>query len=157
RIWQEISVIVVVHTVAIGLGIYTHLIPSRVITQGVKSLASLPELSTFRENLLHIGLDLPIVVGIAIVVYVVFFQRLGASVIRIPGFTLYYSQTALWRAGKCFDELRQLGQWFGAYTASTGLDDLEVSLGLAITESAKEYDQHYEELVDSRVASAAVW
>lgn len=53
--------------------------------------------------------------------------------------------------------MKQLGQWFEGYTASAGLADLEVSLGLAITESAKDYEQHYEELVDSRVASAAVW
>ncbi len=38
HIWQEISIIVVVHAVAIGLGIYAHLIPSRLITQGVNKL-----------------------------------------------------------------------------------------------------------------------
>jgi hypothetical protein len=84
RIWQEISVIVVVHAVAIGFGIYAHLIPAQLITQGVKSLASLPELSAFRENLVHIGLDLPIVVGVAIVVHVVFFQRLSAAAGQSP-------------------------------------------------------------------------
>jgi hypothetical protein len=157
RIWQEISVIVVTHAVAIALAIYGHLIPLQVISQGAKSLASLPELSAFRDNLQHLGLDLPFVVGTVVVVYVVLFQRLSSAMLQIPGFKLFYSQTALWRAGKCFDELRQLARWSEGYAASTDLEDLEVMLGLAITQYAKDYKEHYNELVETRLSAAAIW
>lgn len=63
----------------------------------------------------------------------------------------------MWRAGKCFDELRQLVRFFEGFTASTELSDLEVTLGLAVTQSAKEFKEHHPRLLGARLASAAVW
>jgi hypothetical protein len=157
RIWQETSVIIVIHAVAFGLAVYAHLIPMRLVSEGMKSVGSLPELAALRASLKSVGLDLPLVVGAALIVYVVLFQRLGALAVRIPMLQLRYSQPALWRAGKCFDELRQLAYWFEGYTASSDLADMEVTLSLAVTQFAKEFKEHHRELVDEKLAGAGVW
>jgi hypothetical protein len=116
-----------------------------------------PGIESVSFELQQIGLDLPFVAGAGAVVYVILFQRLSAAIGRLPVIRLSYSQPALWRAGKCFDELSQLARWFEGYTASAALDDLEVTLGLAITQNAKEFKEHYEELVERRQVRAAVW
>jgi|HubBroStandDraft_4_1064222.scaffolds.fasta_scaffold01166_2 hypothetical protein len=157
RIWQETSVIVVIHAVAFGLAVYAHLIPMRLVSEGMKSVGSLPEMAALRASLKSVGLDLPLVVGAGLIVYVVLFQRLGALAVRVPMFQLRYSQPALWRAGKCFDELRQLAYWFEGYTASSDLADMEVTLSLAVTQFAKEFKEHHRELVDEKLAGAAMW
>ena len=136
RLWQEISVIVVLHAVAIGLAIYAHLLPTQIVEREIAAIISLPELANLRRTLQSIGLDLPFVVGIGILVYVVLFQRFSVAAVNIPMFRLSYSEQALWRAGKCFDELRQLVHFFEGYTASPELADLEVTLGLAVAQYA---------------------
>jgi hypothetical protein len=142
---------------ALVLAIYAHLIPMRTISQGIGVLSSLPELANIRANLQRVGLDLPFVVGIGIAVYVVLFQRFSVAAVNIPMFRLSYSQPALWRAGKCFDELRLLVHFFEGYTASTELPDLEVTLGLATAQYAKDYKEHHRQLVDARLEAAAIW
>ena len=157
RIWQEISVIVFVHAVALALAIYANLTSWRTISRGVGPVTLFPELAAFRETLRHVGLDLPFVVAVSVVVYVVLFQRLSAVIVQIPMFRLSYSEPALWRAGKCFDELRWSARWFESYAGSTALEDLQVQLGLSIVEYAKEFQEHHRLLVDARFAAAAVW
>jgi hypothetical protein len=157
RLWQEISVIVLIHAVALTLAIYAGLIPFRILSAGIGTFTSLPELATFRTNLQRIGLDLPLVVVTGTIVYIVLFQRFSDLAVRVPLFRLSYSQPALWRAGKCFDELRQLVRFFEGFTASTELTDLGVTLGLAVTQYAKDFQEHHGRLVDARFASAALW
>lgn len=157
RLWQEISVIVLIHAVALTLAIYAGLIPLRILSAGIGTFTSLPELATFRANLQRIGLDLPLVVLTGTIVYIVLFQRFSDLAVKVPLFRLSFSQPALWRAGKCFDELRMLVHFFEGFTASTELTDLEVTLGLAVTQSAKDFKEHHGELVDARLASAALW
>jgi hypothetical protein len=157
RLWQEISVIVLIHAVAVALAMYAHLIPIRTVSEGIGAFTTLPELTTVRANLQRIGLDLPFVVITGIIVYIVLFQKFSEAAVGIAVFRLSHSEPALWRAGKCFDELRQLVQFFEGYTVSTELTDLEVTLGLAVTQYAKDYKEHHRQLVDARLAMAALW
>jgi len=148
--------IVVMHAVAIGLAIYSGLLPWRGILEGVAAFTLIPELVSLQASLKRIGLDLVPVVIAATGLYVVLFQRLSAGILHIPKIRLSYSQPALWRAGKCFEELRQLVHWFKDYTASAALEDLEVTVSLAITQHIKEYEEHYTELVGAGTAAAGV-
>jgi hypothetical protein len=157
RIWLETSVIVFVHAVALGLAIAAGMISTHTLAAETRSLAYTPELASFRSNLQRIGLDLPFVAGTALVAYIVIFQRFSSIVVQLPLFRTKYSQPALWRAAKCFDELLQLAKWFQGFTASLELADLEVTLNLAVTQNSKEYKEHYQELVGDRFESAALW
>src|SRR4051794_33831517 len=119
RIWREVSLIVVAHALALGLAVSASLTSWKAISQLIKSSASIPELVSFRASLVSLGADLPVVVGLCLVVYVVLFQRMSSLVVRLAPFRLSYDQPAMWRAGKCIDELCQLRRWFKEVTAST--------------------------------------
>jgi hypothetical protein len=70
---------------------------------------------------------------------------------------LEYDEPALWRAGKCFAELRQLAVWFSGYTASGKLADLAITLDLAITGLADTYREYHNRMVVQPQALAAAW
>ena len=77
RVWQEISVLVFVHAVGLLFWILTDLISAQTVLGRIQNLASIPELTALRSQLNAIGLDLPVVVGAGVAVYVVLFQRLS--------------------------------------------------------------------------------
>jgi hypothetical protein len=157
RLWQELSVIVVIHSVALAFAVVGGLLTWHGLITTLTSSRNFTELSALRTALDRFGLELPFVVGTAVVVYVILFQKLSASLTKWPICRLSYSQIALWRAGKCFDELRQLIRWFEGYTASTALTDLEVTLELAIAQTAKDYKEHFDDLIGNPQKGAAMW
>ena len=91
RLWQEISVIVLIHAVAVALAMYAHLIPIRTVSEGIGAFTTLPELTTVRANLQRIGLDLPFVVITGIIVYIVLFQKFSEAAVGIAVFRLSHS------------------------------------------------------------------
>jgi hypothetical protein len=160
RVWQQLSVIIVLHALFLLLAIAAGVIPFHAAMndlKGIQSFDSIPHLKAFRTGLQSIGLDVALVASVFAVIYVVMFQRLSLAVGQFPLFKLTYSQPGLWRAGKCFDELRQLIHCFEGYTASPSLEDLEVTLRIAIAQFRKDYAEHYQELVGVRLITAELW
>jgi hypothetical protein len=154
RLWEELSIITVVHCVALALAIFAGLI-SLPRFAGPQWFGS--ELTSLQKTVKPFGFELSSVALIAASVYVILFQKFSAGLVRLPLFRLSYSQTGLWRAGKCFEELRQLVHWFEGYTASTALTDLEVTLQLAIAQNAKDFPEHYQELIADPLKQAEMW
>jgi len=160
RVWQQITILIILHLVFLGCAIIAGLTSASAVAgamHGVEKLGVWPSLRASHTSLQSVGLGLPVVAGIAAIIYLVTFQRLSMMLGRLPVFRLTYSQPALWKAGKCFDELRKLIHYFDDYTASQGLEDLEVTLGIAIAQYSKEFKEHYGHLVESRIAKADVW
>lgn len=160
RVWQQITILITIHLVFLACAIFSHVISVTSVANAWRDAETLgvwPSLKAMHTFLQTIGLGLPVVAGISCVIYLVTFQRLSLILGRLPVFALTYSQPALWRAGKCFDELRKLIHYFEGYTASPELEDLEVTLGLAIAQYNKEFKEHYDEQVESRLTKASLW
>jgi hypothetical protein len=160
RVWRQITILITLHLVFLAWAIFSHLISVTSVANALSDAETLgvwPSLKTMHTSLKTIGLGLPAVAGISSVIYLVTFQRLSLILGRLPVFALTYSQPVLWRAGKCFDELRKLIHYFEGYTASPELEDLEVTLGLAIAQYNKEFKEHYDDQVESRLATATLW
>lgn len=157
RVWEQVTILIVLHVVFFGLAVIAGLVSITsvdVALQDVRTLSPLQRLYGLEDSFKRAGFDLPVVAGVACVVYLVTFQRLSMLVGRLPCIRLKYSQPDLWRSGKCFDELRQLVHHFEGYTASPALEDVEVTLGLAIAQNTEHYAEHYSELVGSPLAKA---
>lgn len=161
RLWQQLSVLVVLHVFFLVLALAAGVVSFHTAVTEVRGIevdTVLFNLKKFQtDNLEAIKLDLPFVAAVLAVIYVVMFQRLSYTIGQLPLLRLSYSQTGLWRASKCFDELRQLIHRLEGFTASPSLEDLEVTLGIAIAQFRKEYSDHYEEIVNERLQMAGLW
>jgi hypothetical protein len=125
RVWQQITTLIILHVVFLAWAILSHVISVPSVASAIHNAERLgvwPSLKAIQTSLQTIGLGLPVVAGISCVIYLVTFQRLSLILGRLPLFKLSYSQPALWRAGKCFDELRKLIHYFEGYTASPALE-----------------------------------
>jgi hypothetical protein len=152
--------LIILHLVFLAWAILSHVVSVTSVANPLRDAETLgvwPSLKAMHTSLQTIGLGLPVVAGITCVIYLVTFQRLSLILGRLPVFALIYSQPALWRAGKCFDELRKLIHYFEGYAASPELEDLEVTLGLAIAQYNKEFKEHYDDQVESRLTTATLW
>jgi hypothetical protein len=159
KVWQQITVLIILHLVFLACAIVARVVPLanvRADVQNQKFQIALPKLESLHEDLKKIGLELPVFAGIISVIYLVTFQRLSLVIGKIPVVRLTYSQPALWKAGRRFDELRQLIHQFEGYTASRALEDLEVTLGLAIAQYNKQFEEHYQDLVESKLVAAKI-
>src|SRR4051812_39724355 len=157
RVWRQITILITLHLLCLAWAILSHVISVTSVAKALSDAGTLGawhSLKAMHTALQTVGLGLPLVAGISCIIYLVTFQRLSLILGRLPVFALTYSQPALWRAGKCFDELRKLVYYFEGYTASPELEDLEVTLGLAIAQYKKEFKEHYDEQVESRLATA---
>jgi hypothetical protein len=157
RLWGQISVIVVLHAIFFALALVAGVIPTSDLAHP-ESLVQLKKLEGYRTDYLEpIGLDLPLVAGLLLVIYVVMFQRLSHVIGQLPFVRLRFSQPGLWRAAKCFDELRQLIHSLEGHTASASLEDLEVTLGVVVARFQKDFPEHYDELVKGHLTTTGLW
>jgi hypothetical protein len=156
RLWEELSVIVVLHSLAILLALISHLLPLAIF-RPLDASHALPELQALRISLARFGADLPSVAGIVMIFYVILFQKISAFITRVPPFRLQYSAVALWRAGKYFDELRTLLHWLKDYSASPTLGDLQVAMDIVVAKNAVQYKEHYDAIVGVPMRGAAMW
>lgn len=160
RVWQQVTILIILHLVFLVWVILAGVISMTTVSgaiHGAESPGLFSYLKGFHTSLENVGLELPIVAGVIFVIYLITFQRLSALLSHVPPFKLAYSQTGLWKSSKCFDELRRLIHMFEQNMASPTLDNLEVALGLAIAQFSKEFEEHYADLVKSRIANASLW
>jgi hypothetical protein len=160
RVWQQVTILIILHLIFLLCAILAGVTSIRSIENtmhGAENAQVWRSLKEFHSNLKTIGLELPVVAGLLGVVYMITFQRLSSVLAQIPPFRLKYSEPALWRSGKRFHELRQLFHYSERYMISPELDDLQVTLDLAIAQFGKDFKEHYSELVGSRIENAKTW